>query len=193
VVDVVESTRLAHEFGETALLKSLWHLAEVFEQAARSQDVLYLKCTGDGFLATFDDAARALAVASQVLSYFRAFHPEPRAAPLRLRFALHRGRVRTDERGERGGLAVHLCVRLKASNSRRFPSREERWCYRQLTGFFSPRRSAAPCPRNCGSKPFPSVLSLHGGFLNRLPFFCYGPRATRLEQRRNRKPRGSDD
>lgn len=109
VVDVAESTRIGREHGDTFLAGTLWKLGKVFEQAARSQQVLFMKCTGDGFLSTFESAEQALTVACVVLGRF-ARTSDP---PLKLRFALHRGPVKINKDGDRFGLAVHLCVRLE--------------------------------------------------------------------------------
>ncbi len=113
VVDVAESTRMGGEQGDTFLVKNLWLLAEVFKAAARSRNVLFLKCTGDGFLATFTECEQALQVACEVLSYFLPGGPCGQGRSMPLRFALHRGRVIRSEDGDRFGLAVHLCVRLE--------------------------------------------------------------------------------
>jgi class 3 adenylate cyclase len=114
VVDVVESTRLGVQRGDASMVKSLWILARVFERYAQAHGVLFMKCTGDGFLATFEACGPALSVACQVLNYFsnRAAPPgEP--PPPSLRFALHRGPVTVNEEGDRFGLAVHLCFRVE--------------------------------------------------------------------------------
>lgn len=114
VVDVAESTRLGVEHGDASLVKNLWVLARVFERSAQAQGVLFMKCTGDGFLATFETCGHALTVACDVLAYFvRPDSASGKAPPMRLRFALHRGLVMVNEQGDRFGLAVHLCARLE--------------------------------------------------------------------------------
>lgn len=126
VVDVAESTRMGGEQGETFLVKNLWLLAEVFKAAARSRNVLFLKCTGDGFLATFTECEQALQVACEVLSYFLPGGPCGRGRSMPLRFALHRGRVIRSEDGDRFGLTVHLCVRLEGAKAAELEPPENR-------------------------------------------------------------------
>jgi class 3 adenylate cyclase len=111
VVDVAGSTDFGEKFGDTALVKHFGLLGRVFERSAQRRGVLFMKCTGDGFLATFENVRQALTVACQVLGFFALAAPKSRS--LNLRCALHRGPVRVNAKGDRFGLTVHLCVRLE--------------------------------------------------------------------------------
>lgn len=73
VVDVVKSTQLVST-GETLFLKVVSVLGKVLERAMRSESDGFLKCTGDGFFATFGSATAALdcviAIAENLPRYF---------------------------------------------------------------------------------------------------------------------------
>lgn len=104
VTDIVDSTRLASELGD-ARWRSLLdrHDAVVREQLAsfRGREI---RSTGDGVLATFDGAARAVHCAESVRDALRPLGIEVRAG-------LHTGEVESRGAGV-DGVAVHIAARV---------------------------------------------------------------------------------
>ncbi len=104
--DIVDSTRLAAELGD-----SKWsELLEAHHQAVRMNLGIYrgneVKSTGDGFHATFDGPARAIQCASAIRASIGQLG-------LSLRIGVHTGEC--EVRGSSlEGVAVHLAARVSA-------------------------------------------------------------------------------
>jgi len=102
VVDVVKSTQLIST-GETLFLKVVSVLGKVLERSMRAESEGFLKCTGDGFFATFGSATAALdcviAIAENLPRYFDN--------PVKYSAALHWGESRQASNGDRLGQDVH--------------------------------------------------------------------------------------
>ena len=114
VVDICNSTGLANQYGEKALLKIVYVLAEIITRLAEKNQVQFLKCTGDGFFATFKQTKEGLRVACGLLHQMeRLFQKAPELINPGLRIALHRGPVVTDKNGDRLGVACNLIFRLE--------------------------------------------------------------------------------
>jgi class 3 adenylate cyclase len=104
--DIVDSTRLATEFGDHRWRELLDSLdAMVGRQLERFRGRL-VKSTGDGHLATFDGPGRAIQCAVAVRDGVRGLG-------LEVRSGLHTGEI--EVRGnDVGGIAVHLAERVSA-------------------------------------------------------------------------------
>ena len=105
--DIVASTERAAEVGDHT-----WHRLLDDHDAATRSAVLghggrFIKSTGDGALATFDAASRAVHCA-------RAIRDGVRAIGLDVRVGLHAGPVVVRHDGDVGGLAVHAAARVMA-------------------------------------------------------------------------------
>jgi class 3 adenylate cyclase/pimeloyl-ACP methyl ester carboxylesterase len=105
--DIVGSTELAAEMGDSA-----WHtLLEQHNEVTREQLDAFrgheVASTGDGFLATFDGPARGVRCARAIASSVQRFGVDVRAG-------LHTGECET--LGENiGGIAVHIGARVAAA------------------------------------------------------------------------------
>jgi class 3 adenylate cyclase/pimeloyl-ACP methyl ester carboxylesterase len=108
--DIVDSTRLAAERGDTAWIELVrahdaivrTHLADY-----RGREVDH---TGDGFLAMFDGPARAVTCAARLVESLA-----PLGVPIRA--GLHTGEVERSD-GSIRGLAVHIAARVMAAAAR---------------------------------------------------------------------------
>jgi len=106
MTDIAGSTRLAAELGDSAWGQILEahnsRVREVFDRY-RGQEIAM---TGDGFLAVFDGAERAIRAAVDIRSATERLG-------LQIRAAVHTGEVELMN-GDVGGLAVHIGARVAA-------------------------------------------------------------------------------
>ncbi len=107
VTDVVDSTATIERLGERA-----WRSTQAahYDQIRRVLDRhrgVQVATTGDGMLATFDGAARAIRAASEV-------HVGAERLGLRVRVGMHTGEVEPVP-GNIRGLAVHVASRIMAA------------------------------------------------------------------------------
>jgi protein phosphatase len=102
VVDIVGSTRIVKE-GETHLVKVISALGQMLDRVLQGEKQPFLKCTGDGFFATFGSADAAL-LAALKLSPGIQRHIR---IPVQISIALHWGSVRLTHEGERTGRNAH--------------------------------------------------------------------------------------
>jgi class 3 adenylate cyclase len=107
LTDVVDSTAVAERLGPDA-----WGgvLAMHFEQARRALDRhrgVEVATTGDGLLATFDSAARAVRAAGEM-------HAGAQQLGLQIRAGVHTGEVEAVP-GNIQGIAVHIAARVAAA------------------------------------------------------------------------------
>lgn len=107
MTDIVDSTRLARELGDAR-----WRdLLARHDQVVRVQLDRYrgreVTTTGDGFVAAFDGAERALRAAQAIVSGVRGLG-------LAVRAGVHTGEIELDGEDVRG-LGVHVAARVMAS------------------------------------------------------------------------------
>jgi class 3 adenylate cyclase len=107
ITDIVDSTATLQRLGESA-----WRavLSEHFAQVRRAVDRhrgVEVATTGDGVVATFDSAARAIRCAAEV-------HAGAAELGLRIRAGLHTGEVEPVP-GNIRGLAVHVAARIASA------------------------------------------------------------------------------
>jgi class 3 adenylate cyclase len=104
--DIVDSTKTATELGDRRWREVL----EAHQQAVRQSLERFggreVKTTGDGFLATFDGPARAIACAEEIVATSRPLGIEIRAG-------LHTGECEVMG-DDIGGIAVHIAARVSA-------------------------------------------------------------------------------
>lgn len=103
--DIVDSTRRAAELGDRRWRQLLEMLASAVGAELRRFRGRAVKTLGDGFLATFDGPARAIAAAVAVRDLARSDFE------LDLRTALHTGEVEVMGQ-DVGGIAVHIGARI---------------------------------------------------------------------------------
>jgi class 3 adenylate cyclase len=104
--DIVDSTRLLDEMGDTRWRAMLDMHDEIAENLLVLHGGRLIKSTGDGVLATFDGPGRAIRFAA-------TFRARLQALNLNIRTGIHTGEV--ELRGDDvGGIAVHLAARIMA-------------------------------------------------------------------------------
>jgi len=113
VVDICQSSRLAGQYGENALLKAIYVLGKILNRHCQINEVQFLKCTGDGFFATFRETKKALLTACHILQDVKMTVGKKEIHPFQIRIGIHHGPVSTDETGDRLGVACHLAFRLQ--------------------------------------------------------------------------------
>ena len=102
LVDIVRSTRMVQDLGDTGFVD---HLHPLRSALRGSSGLRFLKGTGDGYLAVYASVERALAAADAL----RRETPEP----MRLRLVIHWGPVRLNEQDVFGS-EVHRTFRIEA-------------------------------------------------------------------------------
>ncbi|MBF0566511.1 MAG: Stp1/IreP family PP2C-type Ser/Thr phosphatase [Nitrospirae bacterium] len=108
VVDIVGSTTIV-KHGETQLVKIVSALGQMLDKSLQKEKQPFLKCTGDGFFATFATADEALKSALR-LSSGLARHIK---FSVSISVALHWGSVRLTQDGERTGRNAHAVFSLE--------------------------------------------------------------------------------
>lgn len=105
-VDVVGSTRFAAELGDRTWRAALERFEQIVRTTLAAFDGKLESTAGDGVLATFDSAARAIGTA-------RRIRDEARHSGLEVRCGVHAGEVTRRPEGV-AGLAVHIGARVAA-------------------------------------------------------------------------------
>jgi class 3 adenylate cyclase len=103
-IDLVGSTAVASRLGDARWRELLTRFRRVVRGELRRHDGREQDTTGDGFLATFDQPARALHAAAGIVAATQQLGLDVRAG-------LHTGEVEAIDRGL-GGVAVHLGARV---------------------------------------------------------------------------------
>jgi class 3 adenylate cyclase len=114
VLDLCESTRLAHQNEEMA-----FHLKRRLEAIAKFSlsacNVNFFKNTGDGFVATFAASADALKAAQAIIGSLAERNEKSPNPPIRVRIGLHRGVTYTIDAATRDvhGSDVNIAFRIE--------------------------------------------------------------------------------
>ncbi len=104
--DIVGSTDLAAQLGDTRWLELRSAHNEVVRRHLAAFRGREIATTGDGFLATFDGPARAAHCAVRIRDSVRSLG-------MKIRAGLHTGEIELLD-GDIGGIAVHLAARIMA-------------------------------------------------------------------------------
>jgi class 3 adenylate cyclase len=104
--DIVDSTRMAAEFGDRRWREVLERHQRAVRDALGRFNGREVKSTGDGFLATFDGPARAIHCARAILQ-------SSEALGMRVRAGMHTGECEVMG-DDIGGIAVHIAARVSA-------------------------------------------------------------------------------
>ena len=116
VLDLAQSTEYVVNMGDTQFSTLIGRMLTRVRTHPSSSELLFLKGTGDGFLAAFRSLPAAYSLA---LTYLR----EPVAPKLSVRLALHWGKVKVGPRGDILGMEVHRVSRIEGLSSEdRVPS-----------------------------------------------------------------------
>ncbi len=110
--DIEGSTALTHKLGDAAARDLFRGHERMTREALKSHSGAEVKTMGDGFMASFNSATRAVECAIAVQRAF-AEHNESAADPLRVRVGLNAGEPIEEER-DLFGTAVILAARIAA-------------------------------------------------------------------------------
>ncbi|MCG6552691.1 MAG: Stp1/IreP family PP2C-type Ser/Thr phosphatase [Candidatus Magnetominusculus sp. LBB02] len=102
VVDLVGSTKIVKQ-GDTHLVKIISAIGQMLDKALQQEKNPFLKCTGDGFFATFGTADSAMSAALKLSPGVQRYIK----VPVQISVALHWGPVRLTAEGERTGRNAH--------------------------------------------------------------------------------------
>jgi class 3 adenylate cyclase len=106
VLDVEQSSEYIHEFGDTYFSNLIGTIYKRIKNHYLSSDLIFLKTTGDGFLAVFHTVETAHLIASELLK-------DPPHENVSIRMALHWGPVKTGPDGDVLGVEVHRVFRIE--------------------------------------------------------------------------------
>jgi class 3 adenylate cyclase/uncharacterized protein YggT (Ycf19 family) len=115
VIDLVNSTYLVTQFGNTFLLMLKHRLEHQVNQICSRHAAGYSKSTGDGFLICFPSLANAVVSLREIFQATPTMNEDlPEGAEVALRAGLNFGEVLIEPDGDRTGGAVHKTFRIEA-------------------------------------------------------------------------------
>jgi class 3 adenylate cyclase len=106
VLDLEHSTQYVLDAGDTSFSQLIGSIYRRVNAHASSSDLIFLKCTGDGFLMVFTTIPAAFALAATFLEI--PVHPN-----MHIRMALHWGTVKIGPEGDVLGAEVHRVCRVE--------------------------------------------------------------------------------
>jgi class 3 adenylate cyclase len=106
VLDLEQSSEYIHEFGDTHFSNLIGGIYKRIKNHYLASDLIFLKTTGDGFLAVFHTVETAFLIASEFLK-------TPIHENVSIRMALHLGMVKTGPDGDVLGAEVHRVFRVE--------------------------------------------------------------------------------
>jgi serine/threonine protein kinase len=106
VLDLERSSEYLHEVGDTYFSNLMGSLYRRIKSHRVASDLIFLKTTGDGFLAVFHTVHNAFLVALEFLK-------KPILQNIHIRMALHWGTVKTGPDGDVLGAEVHRVFRIE--------------------------------------------------------------------------------
>jgi len=119
VIDLVKSTNLVTQFGNTFLLKLKHRLEHVVTPISFRHEASYSESTGDGFLIFFSSVAKAVAAFKEIFQALPSMNEGlPEEAEVALRASLNFGEVIVGRDARRTGSAVHKTFRIEAVDAK---------------------------------------------------------------------------
>lgn len=106
VLDLEQSTQYVLDKGDTSFSTLVGKMYRRIKNHASALDLIFLKCTGDGFLIVFQTMPAAFSLAA-------SFIETPIHTEMRIRMGLHWGYVRTGPDGDVLGAEVHRAARIE--------------------------------------------------------------------------------
>jgi len=106
VLDLVRSTNFVCDSGDTIFSSLIGRIHKVFKKHGSKSDLLFLKCTGDGFLGVYRTVHAAFSAGSFFLK-------KNTLSEVSFRLALHWGEVKTGPGGDPLGVEVHRVFRME--------------------------------------------------------------------------------
>ncbi len=111
VSDIANSTELIQRLGDEVAQEMIQEHNRIVRAEFRRRGGVELQHTGDGFIATFENAAAALQCAVALQQELEPRRLGPPDAPLRVRVGLHAGEPLLEE-GRLFGVAMHTAARI---------------------------------------------------------------------------------
>jgi ATP-dependent Clp protease ATP-binding subunit ClpC len=105
IVDLIGSTQLVRDEGDTYFSALINQMHNALRRHASSDELVFLKCTGDGFFAAYKNVKACLTMARSILE------SENHSS---IRMAVHWGAARTGPDGDLLGVEVHRAFRMEA-------------------------------------------------------------------------------
>lgn len=109
VLDLVQSTQFVLDFGDTYFSTLIGNIHTMVKKHPSTSELVFMKSTGDGFLAVYTKMAAAFALAA-------AFLETHTYQDIRIRMALHWGAVKIGSDGDVLGREVHRVYRIEGVN-----------------------------------------------------------------------------
>ena len=109
--DVVGSTRLYDEFGDTKASETVAHCLDVMKEATQQFNGTVIKTIGDEVMSTFPSVDEAMGAASQMQSRISGAPVSGDDIPVMIRIGCHYGPV-VEETNDIFGAAVHTANRM---------------------------------------------------------------------------------
>jgi len=106
VLDLVQSTQFVLDFGDTYFSTLIGNIHTMVKKHPSASDLIFMKSTGDGFLAVFTKMSAAFSLASAFLESYTY-------QDIRVRMALHWGTVKVGSDGDVLGREVHRVHRIE--------------------------------------------------------------------------------
>ncbi len=106
VLDLVQSTQYVLDVGDTSFSTLIGNIYRRVKAHSSASELIFLKCTGDGFLMVFYTISTAFSLASTFLE--TPVHPD-----IHVRMALHWGAIKTGPHGDVLGTEVHRACRIE--------------------------------------------------------------------------------
>lgn len=110
VLDLVQSTQFVLDFGDTYFSTLIGNIHTTVKKHPSASDLIFMKSTGDGFLAVYTKMSAAFALASGFLETHVY-------QDIRIRMALHWGAVKIGPDGDVLGREVHRIYRIEGVNA----------------------------------------------------------------------------
>lgn len=107
VLDLKESSEYLREVGDTYFSNIIGIIYKRVKNHDSALELIFLKSTGDGFLAVFNTASAAFSLAASFLE--TPIHPG-----IQVRMALHWGQVKSGPAGDVLGVEVHRVFRMES-------------------------------------------------------------------------------
>ena len=106
VLDLVQSTELVCKVGDTVFSNVIETIHSTFKSHPSARSLLFLKCTGDGFLAVYESVPEALSLGLSFLN-------DNLFTDVSFRIALNYGLVKNGPSGDPLGKEVHRIFRIE--------------------------------------------------------------------------------
>lgn len=107
IMDLEQSTQYVLNKGDTSFSTLIGNMYRRVKIHASALELIFLKCTGDGFLLVFQTMPAAFLLAASFLE-------KPIHADMKIRMALHWGHVKTGPDGDVLGVEVHRVSRIES-------------------------------------------------------------------------------